>query len=148
MFGSPLPKKKKEIVTDLFYGEIVDLMRCKQCNSKKVFSEYYWNLSMNLKNKESKTKAYFLPDLLSNFVKEKNLVEDLPFCETCYEECEATCKSSLSKLPEILIIDFERQQERLFISTENKVLFPIESLDLSGLVKGSGNAIKSFLKLI
>lgn len=94
---------------------------------------------MKLKSKDSKAKAYFLPDLLANFAKEKNLVNDLPFCETCFEECEATCKSSLSKLPEILIIDFERLQEKTFINTENKVQFPIESLDLSGLVKGSGN---------
>lgn len=76
--------------------------------------------------------------MLKNFTKKDDFLGEGIYCDKCEKNCPSTYKSSIYKLPEILVIDFKRfKQEDGWEKIHNEIVFPVDKLDLSEVVKDS-----------
>jgi ubiquitin C-terminal hydrolase len=81
-------------------------------------------------------------DMLKDFTRKEEFLKEGIYCENCKEDRLTTYKSSIYKLPEILVIDFKRfKQEEGWEKIYNNILFPVAKLDLSEIVKDSGKCL-------
>ncbi|KAG2113122.1 uncharacterized protein F5147DRAFT_62881 [Suillus discolor] len=84
-----------------------------------------------------KSKGITLDDCLTEFTKEEQLGEDdLWYCPRCKKHQQATKKFDLWKVPDILAVHLKRfsNSRTLRDKIDTFVDFPIEGLDLTGLV--------------
>ncbi|KAM7534119.1 hypothetical protein Aperf_G00000106745 [Anoplocephala perfoliata] len=127
---------ENSFLKDTFVGHLQTRLRCLQCNNVSTRDELFWNLALcvpevsaNIKdskeisqNRSSSTASstsgaspatadscVTLEDCLNAFTKSETLDDaDKPMCSECKTKCKAELQVKISKLPQILVLQFQR----------------------------------------
>lgn len=120
-------KLKSTIIEDLFGGETLTKIICRNCKQFVEISDKFMDLSLPIKKK----KQCNIYDCLNRYFNEDGYV-DCYKCEFCGKKSQALKSTRLVKLPRILVIHFKRfkifpKKQKIYDSID----FPMEDLDLS-----------------
>ena len=149
-------KRKNSIIFDLFFGFLKLLYKCKSCDYKKVVFQCFNYLDLSVFDIDKDKKIKNLEDCIKYY--ERETISEFK-CEKC--EGEIMMKNTIYKLPQILIICFNRvyNNEHLnhlveypeyfnsndYFSEKPKLLYPSNSKEenlysLNGLIIHFGSA--------
>ena len=96
-------KRKNSIIFDLFFGFLKLLYKCKKCEYKKVVFQCFNYLDLSVFDIDKNKKINNLEDCIKYY--ERETISEFK-CENC--EGEIIMKNTIYKLPQILIICFNR----------------------------------------
>jgi ubiquitin C-terminal hydrolase len=103
-------QREDSIVTDIFYGQIINIFICLECKYQSYSFEKFLDLPILLDSDSSKLRLE-IPDLLNEFFTTERIKWDTP-CEECKKKTYHEKIQKISKLPEILIISLQRYNPR------------------------------------
>lgn len=103
-------KRENSIITDIFYGQIINIYICLDCKYQTYSFEKFLDLPILLDTDPNKTK-FEIPDLLNDYFITEKIKWDIP-CEDCKRKTYHQKVQKISKLPEVLIISLQRYNHR------------------------------------
>lgn len=119
--------KEKTIIDELFEGECITRIICRNCKKYVEISDKFLDLSLAIKRK----KNCHIYDCFNRYFNEDKVV-DCYKCEKCGKKSQAMKTARLVKIPKILVIHLKRfkifpKKQKIY----DYIDFPIENLDLS-----------------
>lgn len=118
-------------VSSLFGGQHLSRLQCPVCGCTSTSYETFYTISLEIPRKG---KAH-LYDCLKNYTKEERLGPDDPWtCPNCKVPREATKRITITRAPQILVIQLKRFKSvrRGFTDKSNTLVdFPLTGLDLT-----------------
>ena len=116
------------IITDLFCGQYITNILCKQCNNQSsTFETFMGVINVQIPDKIDTT----LDDCLMEFIKDETLDGDNKYsCDKCKTHTDAIKNIKLFKLPPIIIVQLKRYKSDGIRQSKNNtnVIFPINDL--------------------
>ena len=115
------------IIDELFEGEILTRIICRNCKKYVEVCEKFMDLSLAIKKK----KNCNIHDCLNRYFNEDGVI-DCYKCEACGKKSQAMKSAKMVKIPKILVIHFKRfkifpKKQKIY----DYVDFPVQNLDLS-----------------
>ena len=124
-------EKNKSFIIDLFYGNIIYLTCCKECDNfiSALYSIYnILELSIYERRKE---KNIYLEELIKDFSSKKESECKL-HCKNCNKEVSSDSQILIANSPDILIIYINKVIDHIYY--DNNIIFP-NKLDLNIIIK-------------
>lgn len=118
-------------VSSLFGGQHLSRLQCSVCRCKSTSYETFYSISLEIP-KQGRAHVY---DCLRNYTKEERLgAEDSWTCPNCKVPREATKRITITRAPQILVIQLKRfKSVRRGFTDKNSTMidFPLKRLDLT-----------------
>lgn len=160
-------QRETSIITTTFGGQILNIIRCKECGKEKKTCDEYWSLPLCFKyqqqavisepentkistrqakkmknqrqNKYSKIKETVkIEDMLRYFTDDEDIQAKIS-CDVCESDTDHTTASKILRLPNILVIAIKRfrHTHQGIIKENSCISFPTKELDLMEFTQGS-----------
>jgi ubiquitin C-terminal hydrolase len=121
-------KKKRSIISDIFYGKFKQTVHCPNCKHDSITYQDFTDLEVPLITSK-KSKYIELNDCFDNFTTEEELDDENMYrCEKCKKQVKAIKKMELDILPNYLIVTLKRFNRRHKL--DNHVEFPLEGFEV------------------
>lgn len=128
--------RENSIITDIFYGQIVNIFNCLDCGNETYSFENFLDIPVLFDDEKSNTSVH---EILSKHFKSEKIKFDVP-CNKCKRKSYHNKTMKISKSPEVLIITLLRYSNRTSRKSTAKLSIK-EKLDLSEFIdlNGSGS---------
>ena len=120
-------KKKRSIISDIFYGKFKQIVHCPKCGYDSITYQSFTDLEIPLC--KSNSSSIDLGECIENFITEETLDQNnLYTCDKCKQSVQAIKKMDLDILPNFLIVTLKRfdKQKKL----NDLVDFPLEKFKI------------------
>jgi ubiquitin carboxyl-terminal hydrolase 8 len=133
-------EKEYSFVIETFYGNIINNVRCLNCNVSEEVFEPYNNISLSIQDTNSS-----LQDCLDDYFQNEHVIDTWK-CDKC-NETGCNKSSVLWTLPNYLIINLKRfKQDGSFTSKNNNLItFPLKDLNLTQYVSKDKNDMNNYI---
>ncbi|KAG7662183.1 uncharacterized protein J8A68_004311 [[Candida] subhashii] len=136
------------IIVDYFQGQYLSQLKCLECQSTSTTYNSFSILSLPIPEKLNKTVNVSLQDCLEEFLTLELLDDNNKWhCPNCKRFTRSTKKISITRLPQVLIINFKRFKydgNGRFNKLETFVTYPVtKELDLTPYWPDLGTSISS-----
>jgi ubiquitin C-terminal hydrolase len=130
-FDRLFKSREDSIVGDTFYGQLVNIFTCQDCKHETYSFEKFMDIPLLL-NDENSTN---LDTLLNKHFEQEGFKWDTP-CEKCKRKSFHAKNAKISSLPEVLMLSFQRYNNRYGKKNTAKVSFK-ESIDIRDYIDTS-----------
>lgn len=128
-------RRNKSIVQDVFQGQYFSTVRCHRCNTVCSSGEIFLDMSLQMpaSNKSSILsggRSGSINESLNEYFSDVRLAGDDAFrCPKCKSMQEATRKTSLFRLPDVLVVHLKRFRHSRFHASKinDAVDFPVDT---------------------
>jgi ubiquitin C-terminal hydrolase len=127
MFDEEFRKRENSLVMDTFYGQLINIFKCK-CGLETYSFEKILDMPLLLPKDNNTT----IEKLLDEYFIEEEIHFETP-CESCKKKTLHTKKVKISQPPNVLILSIQRKNERTGRKNNCNISFPDE-LDISNYI--------------
>jgi len=127
-------RRENSIIVSLFQGQFKNQLRCSKCNKTSTTYNSFMYLALPIKAKSSGRQPQTLLGCLNNFVDQEVMEgENAWHCPDCKKARKATKQMTLSRLPDVLLIQLKRFSSDGPFKNKIKAMvqYPIQDLDLT-----------------
>lgn len=138
-------RRENSIVVSLFQGQFKNQLRCSKCNKTSTTYNSFMYLALPIKAKSSGRQPQTLLSCLNNFVDQEVMEGDNAWhCPVCKKARKATKQMTLSRLPDVLLIQLKRFSSDGPFKNKIKAMvqYPIQDLDLTKYLPASSKNAK------
>jgi ubiquitin C-terminal hydrolase len=133
-------EKEYSFIIDLFYGNIINNIKCLTCNFTDEIFEPYNNISLSIQDTTSS-----LQECLDDYFNNEHVINTWK-CDKCQNN---GCNKSLIlwTLPNYLIINLKRFKQTNFSTTKNNnmITFPLKDLNLTKYISPDKNDMNNYI---
>ncbi|KAI3404555.2 DOA4 [Candida oxycetoniae] len=135
------------IVVDKFQGQYLSRLKCLECGFTSTSYNAFSNLSLPIPEKLDHSSNVTLKDCLDEFITTELLDDENKwFCPKCKKFTKSTKTISITRLPQVLIINFKRFKlnptDNQFKKLETFVTYPVSDiLDLTKYWPAVGSTV-------
>ncbi|GJJ68477.1 ubiquitin carboxyl-terminal hydrolase 8 [Entomortierella parvispora] len=127
-------RRENSIIVSLFQGQFRNQLRCTKCNKTSTTYNSFMYLALPIKAKSSGRQPQTLLGCLNNFVEQEVMEGDNAWhCPGCKKARKATKQMTLSRLPDVLLIQLKRFSSDGPFKNKIKAMvqYPMQDLDLT-----------------
>jgi ubiquitin C-terminal hydrolase len=134
-FDSLFRRREDSVVIDTFYGQIVNIFKCSECDFENYSFEKFLEIPILLDTESY--EGLRVDTLLKKYFQGDSILFSSP-CENkmCRKKSEHDKIMKISLLPDILILSFQRYNSRSRRKNSSKIIFD-EQLDMREFVDGA-----------
>jgi len=133
-------EKEYSFIINTFYGNIINNIKCLQCDYTEEVFEPYNHISLSIQDTSSS-----LNDCLDEYFRNEHIIDTWK-CEKCQNHgCNKS--SILWTLPNYLIINLKRfkQSENHMVKKTNLITFPLQDLNLTKYISSDKNDANNYI---
>ncbi|KAG0052225.1 ubiquitin-specific protease doa4 [Gryganskiella cystojenkinii] len=127
-------RRENSIIVSLFQGQFKNRLTCSKCGKTSTTYNAFMYLALPIKAKTLTRQAQTLQSCLNNFVEPELMEgENAWHCPHCKKPRKATKQMTLSRLPDVLLIQLKRFSSEGPFKNKIKAMvqYPIQDLDLT-----------------